>query len=143
MSAMAPVRADHLGASTFLEKGWSLMSAGDYLGAEKALTRANELAPDDPHGEGLLGWALMLQDKYDDALMWFQKVLMAEPGNALARVNVGYICLRKGIYGEAIEHLSLTIRENGDRKATLYANFYLGLVYLEREMYDDAQSFFR
>jgi tetratricopeptide (TPR) repeat protein len=143
MSGAASVRADHLGASTYVEKGWSLLSSGDYAGAERELNRANALASDDPHTESLLGWALMLAGKYDDALMWLQKVLMAEPQNSLARVNLGYVCMKKGIYGEAIEHLSRGIRENGDRKATLYGHFYLGLVYLERDMYQDAQAFFR
>ena len=85
----------------------------------------------------------MLQEKYDDALMSFQKVLMRQPANALARINVGYICLKKRIFGEAIEHLSKAIRLDNDRKAVLYAHFYLGLVYLEREMYEDAMNFFR
>ena len=35
MTDMAPVRADHLGASTYIEKGWSLLSAGDYTAAER------------------------------------------------------------------------------------------------------------
>ena len=143
MTMMAPVRSDHLGASTYVDKGWTLLSAGDFAGAERELKRACELAPDDPHTESLLGWALMLANKYDDALMWLQKALMADPRNALARVNVGYICLRKGIYGEAIEHLARAIQENTDRKATLYGHFYFGLVYLERDMYQDAQAFFR
>jgi hypothetical protein len=43
--------ADHLGASTFIEKGWSLISLGEYEGAEKSLKRALELAPDDPQSE--------------------------------------------------------------------------------------------
>jgi tetratricopeptide (TPR) repeat protein len=85
----------------------------------------------------------MLQEKYDDALLMFQKVLMRQPQNALARINVGYICLKKGIFGEAIEHLSRAIRLDNDRKATLYAHFYLGLVYLERDMFEDAQTFFQ
>ena len=85
----------------------------------------------------------MLQEDYDDALATFSKVLMKEPANALARINVGYICLKKRIFGEAIEHLSKAIRLDNDRKATLYAHYYLGLVYLEREMYEDAQTFFR
>lgn len=143
MTAMAPVRADHLNASTHIDKGWTLLSSGDYVGAERELRRACALAPDDPYTESLLGWALMLANKHDDALMLLQKVLMAEPHNSLARVNVGFICLRKGIYGEAIEHLSRAIHENTDAKATLYGHFYLGLVYLEREMYQDAQDFFR
>ncbi len=143
-SAEKPVVvADHIGASTFIEKGWSRLSLGDYEGAEAALLRAIELSPGDVQSEALLGWAQMLQEKYDDALMAFQKVLMRQPSNALARINVGYICLKKGIFGEAIEHLSKAIRLDNDKKATLYAHFYLGLVYLEREMYEDAQVFFQ
>src|ERR671932_1397652 len=142
-SGERPLVADHIGASTFIEKGWSLISMGDHQGAERALTRALELSPGDPQAESLLGWALMLQDKYDDALGNFSRVLMKEPANALARINVGYICLKKRIFGEAIEHLSKAIRLDNDRKATLYAHYYLGLVYLEREMFEDAQTFFK
>jgi len=65
------------------------------------------------------------------------------PANSLARINVSYICLKKRIFGEAIEHLSKAIRLDNDKKATLYAHFYLGLVYLQREMYEDAQTFFQ
>jgi tetratricopeptide (TPR) repeat protein len=137
------VHADHLGASTFIEKGWSKLSLGDHSGAELSLRKALELSPNDPQSEALLGWALMLQEKYDDALLMFQKVLMRQPQNALARINVGYICLKKRIFGEAIEHLSRAIRLDNDKKATLYAHFYLGLVYLDRDMFEDAQTFFR
>jgi len=140
---VAPVRSDHIGASTFIEKGWSRISLGDYPAAETALQKALDLAPNDLQAVSLLGWAQMHQDKYDDALMNFQRVLMKEPANALARINVGYICLKKRIFGEAIEHLSKAIRLDNDAKATLYAHYYLGLVYLEREMYEDAQTFFR
>ena len=110
---------------------------------KQRLTKALQLSPNDPQAESLLGWALMLQDKFDDALLNFQKVLVREPQNALARINVGYICLKKGIFGEAIEHLSRAIRLDNDKKATLYAHFYLGLVYLERDMFEDAQTFFQ
>lgn len=137
------VHADHIGASTYIEKGWSRISLGDYAGAEEALTRALQLSPNDAQAESLLGWAQMLQNRFDDALLNFQKVLVREPQNALARINVGYICLKKRIFGEAIEHLSRAIRLDNDRKATLYAHFYLGLVYLERDMFEDAQTFFQ
>ena len=137
------VHADHLGASTYMEKGWSLISLGDYGGAIQALDKALTLSPGAVQAQSLLGWAQMLHEDYDEALGNFSKVLMKEPANALARINVGYICLKKGIFGEAIEHLSKAIRLDNDRKATLYAHYYLGLVYLEREMYEDAQSFLR
>ena len=136
------IHVDHIGASTYVEKGWTMISGGDYTGAERVLTKALQLSPDDPQAAALLGWAQMLQDNFDDALLNFQKVLAREPQNALARVNVGYICLKKRIFGEAIEHLSRAIRIDNDKKAILYAHLYLGLVYLEREMYEDAQTFF-
>jgi tetratricopeptide (TPR) repeat protein len=137
------IHSDHIGASTFIEKGWSLLSLGDYAGAVEKLSKALELSPTDTQAESLLGWAQMLKEDYDDALMTFQKVLMREPANSLARINVGYICLKKRIFGEAIEHLSKAIRMANDKKATLYAHYYLGLVYLEREMFEDADNFFR
>jgi tetratricopeptide (TPR) repeat protein len=136
-------RVDHLGASTFIEKGWSLLSTGDAVAAEQSFKRALELAPNSSEAESLLGWAQMMQENYDSALLTYHNVLLREPHNALARTNVGYICLRKKIYGEAIEHLSRAIRLDVDKKATLYAHLYLGQVYYEREMYDDADLFFR
>jgi tetratricopeptide (TPR) repeat protein len=141
--ARPAVHADHLGASTFIEKGWSLIALGDYAGAIQSLDKALSLSPGDIQAQSLLGWAQMLHEDYDDALGTFSRVLMKEPANALARINVGYICLKKRIFGEAIEHLSKAIRLDNDRKATLYAHYYLGLVYLEREMYEDAQTFFQ
>jgi len=137
-----PAHADHIGASTYIEKGWSLISLGEHEGAIQTLQKALQLSPGDTQAESLLGWAQMLHEDYDDALASFSKVLMKEPANSLARVNVGYICLKKQIYGEAIEHLSKAIRLGNDRKGTLYAHFYLGLAYLQREMYEDAQTFF-
>ncbi|MBV9108669.1 MAG: tetratricopeptide repeat protein [Gemmatimonadetes bacterium] len=135
--------ADHIGSSTYVERGWTAIAGGDARRAVKELERALELAPNDPQAETLLGWAQMLRGQYDDALFTYYKVLAKTPDNPLARVNLGYICLKKGIFGEAIEHLSKAIRQEQDRKASLYAHFYMGLVYLEREMYDDARAFFR
>ena len=136
------VHEDHIGASTFIEKGWSKLSLGDHEGAEVALRKAIELSPNDTQASALLGWALMHQEKYDEAQRVFHAVLSKQPDNSLARINIGYISYKKKSFAEAIEHLSRAIRLDNDRKATLYAHFYLGLVYLERDMFEDAQTFF-
>ena len=136
------VHEDHIGASTFIEKGWSKLSLGDHEGAEVALRKAIDLSPNDTQAQALLGWALMHQEKYDEALRVFQAVLSKQPDNSLARINIGYISFKKKSFAEAIEHLSRAIRIDNDRKATLYAHFYLGLIYLERDMFEDAQTFF-
>jgi tetratricopeptide (TPR) repeat protein len=116
--AAPAVHADHIGASTFIEKGWSLISLGDYPGAVQALRKALKLSPGELPAQSLLGWALMLNEEYDAALETFHDVLT-----------------------KAIEHLSKAIRLDNDKKATLYAHYYLGLVYLARDMYEDAETF--
>lgn len=134
-------RVDHLGASTFVAKGWSAISIGDFAAAENSLGKALDLAPEDLEAAALLGWALMGQQRYDEALTVLNGVVAREPSHALARVNIGYVCLQQGAYGDAIEHLVRAARAD-DRKATLYANLYLGQLYQRREMYDDAVAFF-
>lgn len=136
-------RADHLGSSTYRDRGWSAIAAGDYRAAREALEKALELAPGDPDAGALLGWSQMALEDYDDALATLQSVLLRDPDHDLARVNLGYVCLRKGIYGEAIEHLARVVRSGKDRKAILYANLYMGRVYIERDMLEDARGFFR
>ena len=136
-------RVDHLGASTFVEKGWSKLSLGDPAGAEVALRRALELAPEDNDAETLLGWAQMMQRQFDAALVTLRGVLARDPDHALAQANIGYISMRQQLFGDAIEQLSRAIRLEKDRKATLYAHLYMGMVYHEREMYDDAELFFK
>ncbi|MBI4421951.1 MAG: tetratricopeptide repeat protein [Gemmatimonadetes bacterium] len=142
--SVAPVlHADHIGASTFIEKGWSLLSLGEFEGAIQALQKALKLSPGDMQAETLLGWAQMEHGDYDDALASFQIVLNKDPANSLARINLGYVHLQKRMFQEAVEHLSKAIRLDNDKKATLYAHLYLGQVYMAREMFEDAQTFFQ
>ncbi len=137
-----PLRSDRLNSSTYAQQGWDCIAVGDYEGARERLQRALELAPDDVETLSMLGWAQTMSQAYDDALVTYHRVLAANPSDALARVNLGFICMKKAIYGEAVEHLSTAIRDGADRKAVLYGNYYLGLVYLARQMYDDAEAYF-
>ena len=139
----ASVRVDHLGASTFVAKGWTAISLGEFARAEETLVRALELAPDDPEAGSLLGWALMGQGRMHDARLACERVLTRVPGFALARVNLGYIALREGAHDQAVALLTEPSLDDGDRKAALYATYYLGLVALRRAAYDDAVAYFR
>ena len=129
---------DELNASTFVEKGWSRIATGDYVGAEAALDKALALNPGDVHAETLLGWAQMSQGKFDSAMALFQQVLDRVPDHALAHINVGYVSLRRRQYDVALEHLDRAISLDSDRKATLYAHYYLGLVHFEQKHYAEA-----
>lgn len=136
-------RHDHLGASTHIERGWSALAAGDWTAAQSQLRQAVELDGTSTTAPALLGWALMYENRNDEALQLCLQVLLREPEHGLARVAVGAICLRKGIVGEAIEHLSRAAAHSTDGRATLYANFWLGVAYLERDRHGDAVEFLR
>jgi tetratricopeptide (TPR) repeat protein len=127
---------------TLIDKGWNHIANGDYGKAREILEAALKKAPNNVRVMKLLGWAYMYDERYDEALLLYQKVLNIEPNDDLARNNLGYICYKKKIFGEAIEHLSKVIKTGTDVSAKLYANYYLGLVYFERNMYLDAIHFF-
>lgn len=137
-----PLREDHLGASTFIEKGWHLIAHGDFAGAGKVLARALQLAPSDARARTLLGWSVMRQNRYDEALDMLDRVLAEEPGNALARASLGYVCMRKGLLREAHEHMSRAAAQMNDPKAALYACFYLGLLYAQQHDVGEAERYF-
>lgn len=129
--------------SELIQIGWTHIEDGDYDSAKDILRRALGLAPNDAEALSSLGWAQTVSQDYDDALATYQQLHVVNPDDTLTRVNLGYICLKKGIYGEAIEHLSKVVHGESDPIALLYGNYYLGLVYLAREMYADAETFFR
>jgi len=137
------LREDHLGASTFVERGWNLIAIGDFSGAEVALLQALELAPSDISARALLGWALMRQGTYDEAEMVLTQLLMDDPLHAMARVNLGYVQMRKGEYLAASELLENCSQQIRDPKAALYARFYLGLLFFAQRDFAGAEHCFR
>ena len=143
LSLVRPVREDHLGASTYIEKGWHFIAHGDFAAAEKSLTTALELAPSETRARTLLGWAIMRQGRYDEALEILDQALGEDPGNALARACLGYVCMRKGLLREAHEHMNVAAAQMRDPKAALYGCFYLGLLYSRQRDLTEAERYFK
>lgn len=131
-----------LDLATLLDRAWNHIVMEDFDEAIKVLKRTLDIDPTNIRGLGFMCLALMDKGQYDDAMLYLQKVLVIDPENAFALNNLGFICYKKGIWGEAIEHLGKAARQKKDRMASLYANYYLGLVYHERSMLDDAVKFF-
>lgn len=140
---MRTVREDHLGASTFIEKGWNCIAHGDFVVAEQVLKTALRLAPSDARSKALLAWAIMRQGRHDEALVVLDDVLGSDSENWLARVSLGYVCLKKGLLREAHDHLNRAATQMQDAKAALYGNFYLGLLYSRQRDVHEAERYFR
>jgi len=141
-SFVETMRTDSLGSSTYVAEGWNQICSGEFEKAIISLSNAVKLNSSDTKALELLGWAYSYQGMYDEGLTVCLKVLQLEPNNDAVRNNLGFTSFKKGIYGESIEHLSRVIKSGKDRTAVLYAHYYLGLVYLERQMLDDAMFFF-
>ncbi len=131
-----------LDIATLLDRAWNLIAVEDYDEALKVIQQVLDIEPKNIRGLGLMGLILMHKERYDQAMMCFQQVILEDPDNPFALNNLGFICYKKGIWGEAIEHLTKASKQQKDRMAMLYANYYLGLVYLERSMLNDAVTFF-
>ncbi|MES2125546.1 MAG: tetratricopeptide repeat protein [Gemmatimonadota bacterium] len=139
----ATVRYDHIGASTSLDRGWSDLAGARWVNAEAHFREAIARDPGNADAQALLAWALMQQHRGDEALQYCQQVLLRDAEHGLARVAMGVVCLKKTMLGEAMEHLSRVAGRSGDARAVLYANYWLGVTYLEREMDNDAVELLR
>jgi tetratricopeptide (TPR) repeat protein len=135
------IQSSRVNITTLIDKGWNLIVSGKYKEAIKELNKAKKMDPKNIKVYNLLGWAYIHLKKYDKSSLVFQEVLNMDPKNEMAHANLGYINHKKGLYGEAIEKLSAIERNAKNKQAVLYALFYLGLVYYEREMYEDSVEF--
>lgn len=136
----ATAHHDHLGASTYIERGWGELARANWVQAEGMLRHAAQLDATNGTALALLAWALIHQGRLDEALPLCLQVLVREPEHGLARVGIGLSCLRRGILGEAIEHLTRAAHPRNDQRAILYANYWLGVALLERNLLGDAQA---
>jgi tetratricopeptide (TPR) repeat protein len=112
-------------------------------GAKHLAEQWKQLAPGHLDGETLLGWAQLLLAQLDAARTTLAAVLARDARHALAHATLGAVALAGGQHEEAGEHLSQAITLGTDRKATLYAHLYQGMLSRERGRFDDAEQSFR
>ena len=137
----ATLRVDHLGASTFIEKGWSRLSTGDAIGAEESLRRALELSPADPQIFTLLAWALVQQERFDDAQTALDAARRVAPDFSLAGVVGGLLALRRANPEHAVQLLREAITDaSADRRSVLYAHLYLGVALREANAHQESMA---
>ena len=138
---ISKIQSSRVNITTLIDKGWNLIVSGKYKEAIENLNRAKKMDPKNIKVYNLLGWAYIHLEQYEKGALLFQEVLSMDPHNEMAHANLGYINHKKGLYGEAIEKLSSIKKGAKNKQAVLYALFYMGLVYYEREMYEDSVDF--
>ena len=89
-------------ARHFLEEGERHLQSGDHQAAERAFTRAVEVAPDSALAHSKLGVTFANQGRPDLAIAEFNRAIALHPGYAPAYSNLGNVYREKGMRTEAV-----------------------------------------
>jgi tetratricopeptide (TPR) repeat protein len=132
------IQSARVNVETLLDRGWNYIVSGKYKEAIKELLRARQMDQRNVQIFNLIGWAYIKMEQYDKANSTFQDALRIDGENEMAHTNMGFLKYKKGQYAEALKSLSNISKNAKNKQAVLYALFYLGLIYYEREMFNDA-----
>ena len=116
-------RALQLDASLVMARinlGIALFNVPDLPAAQKELQAASVAAPKAPQPHYVLGLAAKTQNRTEDAIAEFQKVLQIDPNDVGANVNLGQLYAQQRKYTEAIAVLRTAIAAEPYNATGLY-----------------------
>ena len=123
LSLVSPLTASAQSDRQYVREGNKLFLKGDFEKAEVAYAKAIEKNEKNPQAHYNLGNALMAQQKDSAAIEQFQKAGQLETNpqrRYQAFHNIGVICQRHKMYGEAIEAYKQALRLNPNDDETRY-----------------------
>ncbi|MEN3330241.1 MAG: hypothetical protein V7638_5048 [Acidobacteriota bacterium] len=100
--------------------GIALFNIPDLPAAQKELQAAIVAAPSAPQPHYVLGLAAKTQNKPEEAIASFQKVLRVDPNDVGANVNIGQLYSQQRKYTEAIAALRLAVAAEPYNATALY-----------------------
>lgn len=133
------VRHDHIGASTYVERGWSAIASRRWPEAEAHLRRAVELDETSTGAQALLAWVLMAQGAPAAGRVLCEEILADVPEHGMALAVLGAIWVREGEGVTGMALLRQATRPGAEPRAVLYARYWLGVTLLEREEFAAAE----
>jgi tetratricopeptide (TPR) repeat protein len=125
VGALAALHETGPEARQHAEKGVQCAQAGDMVCAEAELHRAVELAPEDASYLTSLGGVLGMQQKLDEANIYFERAVKSDPNDATARRNLAANDWRLGRFKEAQANLERLLRVQPQDKTAM---LLLGMV---------------
>jgi len=100
--------------------GIALFNAPDLPAAQRELQAAATLAPAAPQPPYVLGLSAKTQNRPDEAITYFQKVLRIDPNDVGTNVNLGQLYAQQRKYTEAIAALRIAIAAEPYNATALY-----------------------
>ena len=115
----------------------ALFNAQDIEGALTAAKTAAELAPDKPQPPYMLGLIARNQNRTEDAVAFFEKVLKFDPNDVGTNVNLGQIYIQQRNYAEAEKNFRTAIEAEPYNSTALYN---LATVLLRNDARDEGKQ---
>lgn len=128
-------------AQAYVEAGTMYMQRGNMEHANRTLTRAHEIAPNDPAVNNALALFYSIEGNDEQVERHFKKALAEDPEFSQARNNYAVYLFEKGKYDEAIVQLERVTKDyRYARRFKAYEN--LGICYLKKQDTESAKAAF-
>lgn len=101
--------------------GVAALQSGEDVNARKGLTRATEIAPEEPAGWANLGLLEIRQQEFDAAYAHFEKARALAPGNSAIESFLGLVESRRGKTQETLDHYRKAVSLDRANLRALYS----------------------
>lgn len=138
---LAQNRDPEKAAKTYVKVGMRYMQGRQMGSANRALKRAEELAPEDPAVNNALALFYKMEGEDDEAERYFKKAFKFDPGFSQARNNYAVFLFGQDRFKEAIQQLEIVTKDfRYSRRYTAFEN--LGVCYLRLNDVESAKKAF-
>ena len=128
-------------ARNYVEAGTQYMKLRQMEHANRTLTRAYEIAPDDPAVNNALALFYIMEGEDEQVVRHFDKALSVDPEFSQARNNYAAYLFEKNRYDDAIKQLERVTKDyRYPRRYKAFEN--LGICYLEKDDIESAKAAF-
>ena len=127
-------------ASSLIEKADEEMQKGDYQKALAIYTEANIKAPKDAETLFKIGYALMKQDRDDEAIEQYKEALELDPNNTYIHQAMASLYRKMHEYASARNHLNASL-EIDDKNPITYYNY--GNLLVDMQHFDEAKEMYK
>jgi len=134
-AAARSLELDEAGAEAHTSLAWARFHEWDWAGAEKEFKRAIELNPSYPTAHSWYGEYLMVQGRFDEALVEMNRASDLNPLSPALNLALGYRFYYAHQYPEAIEQIQKTLAMDAK---FVPAHVFLGRAYEQKGTYPEA-----
>jgi tetratricopeptide (TPR) repeat protein len=93
-----------------LERALQLQQSGDYDAAEIVLRELLRAEPENGDGLHLLGLCYHARNENEEALVWLERAIDVQPGEAMFHTNAGLVTMALGALKEAVAQFEAALR---------------------------------